>query len=59
MSEAVVGAVTGSLAAPRTLLLGGYDDEGRFQYVGRTTTLARMAGAALADLLAEERGGHP
>ncbi|MFJ8704303.1 ATP-dependent DNA ligase [Streptomyces ardesiacus] len=44
-SEAIVGAVTGSLAAPRTLLLGRYDDQGRLQYIGRTTTLARAAGA--------------
>jgi ATP-dependent DNA ligase len=33
-SEAIVGAITGSLAVPRTLLLGRYDDGGRFQYVG-------------------------
>ncbi|WP_237523007.1 hypothetical protein [Streptomyces sp. SID1328] len=51
-------AVTGSLAAPRTLLLGRFDDEGRLQYVGRTT-LARKASAALADLLAAGRSGHP
>lgn len=39
-SEAIVGAITGSPAVPRTLLLGRYDDQGRLQYVGRTTTLA-------------------
>ncbi|UXX97400.1 hypothetical protein N7U49_47200 [Streptomyces sp. AD2-2] len=43
--EAIVGAITGSLTVPRTLLLGRYDDEGRLQYVGRTTTLARTAGS--------------
>ncbi|MGW4599234.1 ATP-dependent DNA ligase [Streptomyces sp. NPDC004457] len=58
-SEAIVGAVTGSPTAPRTLLLGRYDDEGRLQYVGRTTTLARQAGAAVAGLLAAGRRGHP
>ncbi|WP_286259140.1 hypothetical protein [Streptomyces graminofaciens] len=47
-SEAIVGAITGSLTVPRTLLLGRYDTEGRFQYVGRTTTLAQAAGAAVA-----------
>ncbi|MFD3621682.1 hypothetical protein ACFWWT_42140 [Streptomyces sp. NPDC058676] len=47
-SEAIVGAITGSLAAPRTLLLGRYDGQGRLQYVGRTTTLAQAAGAAVA-----------
>ncbi|WP_369265757.1 hypothetical protein [Streptomyces sp. R35] len=51
-SEANVGAVTGSPAAPRTLLLGRYDDGGRLQCVGRTTALARAAGAAVAGLLA-------
>ncbi|KOG61021.1 ATP-dependent DNA ligase [Streptomyces antibioticus] len=58
-SEAIVGAVTGSPTAPGTLLLARYDDEGRFQYVGRTTTLARQAGAALAGLLVAGRHEHP
>ncbi|MEU9330904.1 hypothetical protein AB0D91_45480 [Streptomyces canus] len=58
-SEAIVGAITGSLAVPRTLLLGRYDVEGRFQYVGRTTSLAQAAGAAFAGLLARGRRGHP
>lgn len=35
-----------------------YDTEGRFQYVGRTTTLARTASAAVAGLLAAGRRGH-
>ncbi|MDX3314528.1 ATP-dependent DNA ligase [Streptomyces sp. NPDC054884] len=43
-TEAVIGAVTGSLAAPRTLLLGRYDRAGRLRYVGRSTTLSRAAG---------------
>jgi ATP-dependent DNA ligase len=58
-SEAIVGAITGSPAAPRTLLLGRYDTQGRLQYVGRTTTLAQAAGAAVAGLLAARRHGHP
>ncbi|MFE7765881.1 ATP-dependent DNA ligase [Streptomyces sp. NPDC057438] len=58
-SEAIVGAITGSLAVPCTLLLGRYDTEGRLQYVGRTTTLAQAAGAAVADLLAAGARGHP
>ncbi|MEU8992883.1 hypothetical protein AB0C98_42000 [Streptomyces sp. NPDC048558] len=58
-SEAIVGAVTGPLAVPRTLLLGRYDAEGRFQYVGRTTALAQAAGAAVAGLLTTRRHGHP
>ncbi|MFI8308071.1 ATP-dependent DNA ligase [Streptomyces sp. NPDC085927] len=58
-SEAIVGAVTGPLGAPRTLLLGRYDTDGRLQYVGRTTTLARTAGAVVAGLLVPGRRGHP
>lgn len=57
-SEAIVGAVTGSLAQPRTLLLGRYDAEGRLQYVGRTTALAGAAGTAVAGLLKAGRHGH-
>ena len=52
-------AVTGSLTAPRTLLLGRFDDEGRLQYVGRTTTLARRASAEVARRLVAWRRGHP
>ncbi|MFJ3043482.1 hypothetical protein [Streptomyces tendae] len=33
-TEAVVGAVTGSAALPRTLLLGRYDDTGMLCYTG-------------------------
>ncbi|WP_329538272.1 ATP-dependent DNA ligase (plasmid) [Streptomyces sp. NBC_01450] len=58
-SEAIVGAVTGSPAVPRTLLLGRYDDQGRLQYVGRTTTLARAMGAAVGGFLAPAQRGHP
>ncbi|MCK8438537.1 hypothetical protein G3I77_37770 [Streptomyces sp. D2-8] len=58
-TEAVIGAVTGSLATPRTLLLGRYDPAGRLQYVGRSTTLSRAAGRAVADQLAPPHGAHP
>ncbi|MFF3488850.1 hypothetical protein ACFYXC_37100 [Streptomyces sp. NPDC002701] len=58
-SEAIVGTITGSMVDPRTLLLGRYDSGGRLQYVGRTTTLAQAAGAAVAGLLAPGRHGHP
>jgi ATP-dependent DNA ligase len=49
--DAVVGAVTGSPALPRTLLLGRYDAEGRLRYIGRSTTLPQAAGRAVAPLL--------
>ncbi|MGW3160403.1 ATP-dependent DNA ligase [Streptomyces sp. NPDC001089] len=58
-TEAIVGAVTGSPAAPSTLLLGRYDDQEHLQYIGRTTTLPRAAGAPLAGLLTVARAGHP
>ncbi|MGW0424728.1 hypothetical protein [Streptomyces sp. NPDC003015] len=58
-TEAIVGAVTGSLTAPRGLLLGRYDDHGLLQYIGRTTTLTRAASAAVAGQLASAQHGHP
>ncbi|MFE9024598.1 ATP-dependent DNA ligase [Streptomyces sp. NPDC007808] len=58
-TEAIVGAVTGSLAAPSSLLLGRYDDHGRLQLTGRTTTLAQAASSAVAGLLAPARRDHP
>ncbi|MFI6729848.1 hypothetical protein NRF20_43160 [Streptomyces sp. R-74717] len=58
VSHRDAGAVTGPLAAPRSLLLGRYDD-GHLQYTGRTTTLARTAGTAVAGPFAAARRGHP
>ncbi|MFF3934240.1 hypothetical protein [Streptomyces hirsutus] len=60
-TEAVVGAVTGTAAAPRTLLLGRYDDTGRLCYIGRTTSLSHAAGKSVAALLtpASDWDGHP
>ncbi|MFH9016380.1 ATP-dependent DNA ligase [Streptomyces sp. NPDC017943] len=58
-TEAIVGAITGSLAAPSSLLLGRYDDHGRLQYTGRTTTLAQAVSSAVAGLLDLARRGHP
>lgn len=55
----MIGAVTGSLTAPRTLLVGRYDRAGRLQYIGRSTTLSRTAGRALADQLAPPQEAHP
>ncbi|GAA2281967.1 hypothetical protein GCM10010145_61860 [Streptomyces ruber] len=58
-TEAVIGAVTGSLTAPRTVLLGHYDTAGRFLYIGRSTTLSQTVGHALADHLTPPRDAHP
>jgi ATP-dependent DNA ligase len=58
-TKAIVGAVTGSLAAPHTALLGRYDRAGRLQYTGRSTTLPQAAGRALAELLTPPAVTHP
>ncbi|MGI5397241.1 hypothetical protein [Streptomyces sp. CA-251251] len=46
-----MGAYTGPSAAPRTLLLGRYDTDGRLRFTGRTATLPQSAGRAVAALL--------
>ncbi|WP_432171870.1 ATP-dependent DNA ligase [Streptomyces sp. 1222.5] len=58
-TEAVVGAITGPLTAPSTLLLGRHDTAGHLQYVGRTTTLTRVTAATTAALLTPATSGHP
>ncbi|MEV7084037.1 hypothetical protein AB0N88_36710 [Streptomyces sp. NPDC093516] len=57
--EAIVGAVTGTLAAPRRVLLGRYDHAGRLHYTGRSTTLSQAASRALAQLLTPPPAAHP
>ena len=58
-TEAVVGAVGGSVASPTTVLLGRLDARGALQYVGRTSALPRDAARALAVQLTMPSGGHP
>ncbi|MFI1443215.1 ATP-dependent DNA ligase [Streptomyces fructofermentans] len=58
-TEAIVGAISGTVTAPRTLLLARYDADGRLQYLGRTSTLPHDAGRALAGLLTAADPGHP
>jgi len=58
-TEALVGAVTGSLHAPTTALLGRYDTSGRFRYIGRTTTLSAAVRHAMAEQLHAADVGHP
>ncbi|MFI1726452.1 ATP-dependent DNA ligase [Streptomyces sp. NPDC020489] len=58
-TEAIVGAVTGSLRAPITALLGRYDESGRLRYTGRTTILGAAVRHALADQLHAGNAGHP
>nr|WP_035876083.1 ATP-dependent DNA ligase [Kitasatospora cheerisanensis] len=58
-TEAVVGAVTGSIASPATLLLGRQDREGLLRYVGRTTTLNSVLAHDIGERLTPARAGHP
>ncbi|MFB8247328.1 ATP-dependent DNA ligase [Streptomyces sp. NPDC055952] len=60
-TEAIVGAVTGTPAAPRTVLLGRYDHAGHLQYTGRSTTLSPAVSRTLAQLLTPpaEASLHP
>ncbi|MFD6290603.1 hypothetical protein [Streptomyces sp. NPDC060205] len=58
-TEAIVGAVTGPSAAPRTLLLGRYDTDGPLQYTGRTATLPRTAARTVGGLLTPAGPEHP
>jgi hypothetical protein len=46
------------LTSPRTPL-GRFGPEGRLQYVGRTTTLAKTAGTPVAGMPHRDRRGHP
>ena len=54
-----MGAVTDSLQAPTTALLGRYDEGGRLRYAGRTTTLGAAVRHALADQLHAADADHP
>ncbi|WP_308307687.1 ATP-dependent DNA ligase [Streptomyces sp. ISL-10] len=58
-TEAVIGAVTGSLAQPQLLVLGRYDADHRLRPVGRTTPLRPDAARQLADHLTAYGPGHP
>lgn len=58
-AEAVVGAVTGSLARPGTVLLGRFDPTGTLRYVGRSTPLSPRTAHELAADLAPAGTEHP
>jgi hypothetical protein len=51
-AEAIVGGVTGPLAAPTGLLVGRFDPVGRLRYVGRTGPLAAPPRVELSALVA-------
>ncbi|WP_307784140.1 ATP-dependent DNA ligase [Streptomyces sp. DEF1AK] len=58
-AEAIVGAATGPVTAPDTLLLGRYDAEGRLRMVARTKPLSAAARRELGELLAPAGPDHP
>ncbi|WP_240930071.1 ATP-dependent DNA ligase [Streptomyces coryli] len=58
-AEAIIGAVTGRLTRPSSLLLGRYDEGGRLRYTGRTTPLSTAAAEQLTAALAPAPDDHP
>jgi ATP-dependent DNA ligase len=54
-TEAVVGAVTGSLEEPEGLLLGRFDEDGGLRFVARSAPLSPEAAADLAGRLTPAR----
>nr|WP_263301927.1 hypothetical protein [Streptomyces purpurogeneiscleroticus] len=57
-TEAVIGAITGRLGQPQTLVLGRYDDTGQLRAVGRSTPLCPDAVRELAGRLRPAGPGH-
>lgn len=57
--EAVIGAVTGSLARPSRIILGRYDAIGRLRIAGTTTALTPQLRDALAGRLRQGGPTHP
>ncbi|MFJ8713841.1 ATP-dependent DNA ligase [Streptomyces violaceus] len=58
-TEAIVGAITGTLRRPQAALLGRYDQDGVLRLVARTTPLHSEAARRLTDHLTAAERGHP
>ncbi|WP_328786245.1 ATP-dependent DNA ligase [Streptomyces sp. NBC_00273] len=58
-TEAVVGAITGTLTRPQLLVLGRRDHDGRLRAVGRTVPLRADAARLVAEHLTAAAPGHP
>ncbi|MER5728919.1 hypothetical protein ABT084_11365 [Streptomyces sp. NPDC002138] len=58
-TEAVIGAITGTLAHPQLLVLGRYDDEGRLRAIGRTVPLRPEQSRQVAEHLTAVDPDHP
>ncbi|WP_369780044.1 ATP-dependent DNA ligase [Streptomyces sp. R33] len=58
-TEAVIGAITGTLARPQLLNLGRHDQTGRLRAVGRIAPLRPDAARQVGEHLAAAGPGHP
>ncbi|WP_240805662.1 hypothetical protein [Streptomyces sp. A1547] len=58
-TEAVIGAVTGTLTRPQLLILGRHDQTGRLRAVGRTVPLRPDASRQVGEHVAAADPGHP
>ncbi|MFJ3841967.1 hypothetical protein ACIPY6_41610 [Streptomyces sp. NPDC090054] len=58
-TEAIIGAITGTLARPQLLVLGRHDTTGRLRTVGRTVTLRPDQARQVAEHLIPADPGHP
>ncbi|MET9960073.1 ATP-dependent DNA ligase [Streptomyces sp. NPDC006326] len=58
-TEAIIGAITGTLARPQLLVLGRHDQDGRLRAVARTVPLRPEAAKQVGEHLAAARPGHP
>ncbi|MEU9255463.1 ATP-dependent DNA ligase [Streptomyces sp. NPDC048270] len=58
-TEAIVGAITGTLTRPQLLVLGRHDQDGRLRPVGSTIPLHPNAARQVAEHLTAAAPGHP
>ncbi|MEU5810714.1 ATP-dependent DNA ligase [Streptomyces sp. NPDC047718] len=58
-TEAVIGAITGTLTRPQLLVLGRHDHDGRLRAVGRTVPLRPDASRQVGEHLAAAGPRHP
>ncbi|UUU37689.1 ATP-dependent DNA ligase [Streptomyces sp. NBC_00162] len=58
-TEAIIGAVTGTLSRPGLLVLGRHDQDGRLRAVGRTVPLRPEVSRQVGEHLAAAGPGHP
>jgi ATP-dependent DNA ligase len=58
-TDAVIAAVSGSPADPRTALFGRYDAAGQLRLIGRSSVLSGTVHADLTARLVAEAGEHP